>query len=161
LISLILQPQDHFIHRLTTLREEFICAIAGRLINLNIKFLARAQRRCFARENEIRSENFEAIPKEYDLRTFILPSLTDSDEYWHRVATKCFALSTQLGPPTFFLTFSMNPYWVDYQALKRGSGPFSDSAITAIVFKTKLFALMKFITHRKILGKVSAFVWRI
>jgi hypothetical protein len=27
LISLILQPQDHFIHQLISLREEFICAV--------------------------------------------------------------------------------------------------------------------------------------
>jgi hypothetical protein len=55
----------------------------------------------------------------------------------------------------------MNPYWVDHQVLKRDSGSFSDSAMTAIVFKTKFSALMKFIQQRRILGKVSAFVWGI
>jgi hypothetical protein len=110
LISLILQPRDNYIHRLTTLHEEFIRAIAGHSINLSITFPAQAQRHCFAREDEIRGENFEAIPKEYGMRTFIPSSLTDSDEYWHRVATKYFALSTQLDPPTFFLTFTMNLY---------------------------------------------------
>jgi hypothetical protein len=44
LISLILQPRDHFIHQLITLREEFVCAGFGRLVNLNIKFIAQAQR---------------------------------------------------------------------------------------------------------------------
>jgi hypothetical protein len=81
--------------------------------------LAQAQSRCFAWEDEIRDENSDGVPKEYGLRTFIPPSLTASDEYWHHVATKCFALSTQLGPPTFFLTFTMNPYWSEYQALRR------------------------------------------
>jgi hypothetical protein len=109
LISLILQPQDHFIHELITLREEFICAIFGRLVNLNIKFIAQAQRRYFAREDEILDQNPEGTPKEYGLRVFIPPSLTDSDEYWRHVATKCFAISTQLGSPTFFLTLAMNP----------------------------------------------------
>jgi hypothetical protein len=52
LISLILQARDHFIHELTTLREEVIYAEDGRLINLKIKFLAQAQRRCSAREDE-------------------------------------------------------------------------------------------------------------
>jgi hypothetical protein len=59
LISLILQPRDHFIHQLTTLREEFICAFFGRLVNLNIKFIAQAQRRYFAREDEILDQNTE------------------------------------------------------------------------------------------------------
>jgi hypothetical protein len=138
LISLILQPRDHFIHSLATLREEFICAVSGRLVNLKIKFLAQAQRRCFAREDEIRGENSESAPKEYGLRTFIPPSLTDSDQYWHQVAMKCFALSTQLGAPTFFLTFTMNPYWIDYQSLKRGDQ--TDSALCALIFKTRLSA---------------------
>jgi hypothetical protein len=40
LISLLLQPRDHFIHQLKTLREEFIGAGFGRLVNLNIKFIA-------------------------------------------------------------------------------------------------------------------------
>jgi hypothetical protein len=44
LISLILQPRDHFADQLITLREEFICAVFGRLVNLNIKFIAQAQR---------------------------------------------------------------------------------------------------------------------
>jgi hypothetical protein len=70
LISFILQPRDHFIHQLATLREEFICVVYGRLINIKIKFLARAQRHCFARENEIRNENSDEAPKEYGMRTF-------------------------------------------------------------------------------------------
>jgi hypothetical protein len=44
LISFILQPRHHFIHQLITLREAFICAVFGRLVSLNIKFIAQAQR---------------------------------------------------------------------------------------------------------------------
>jgi hypothetical protein len=101
LISFILQPRDHFIHQLITLREEFICAVFGRLVNLNIKFITQAQRRYFAREDEILDQNPGGSPKEYGLRTFIPPSLTDSDEYWRHIAPKCFAISIQLGSPTF------------------------------------------------------------
>jgi hypothetical protein len=38
---------------------------------------------------------------------------------------------------------------------------FADSAVAAIIFKVKLSALMDFIQKHQILGKVSAFVWRI
>jgi hypothetical protein len=55
----------------------------------------------------------------------------------------------------------MNPYWSEYQALKRGSTNYDDSAMTAMIFKMKLSALMKFLDKRQILGKISAFVWRI
>jgi hypothetical protein len=62
LISLILQSRDHFIHQLITLREEFTCAIFGRLVNLNIKFIVKVQRQYFARENEILDQNPEGSP---------------------------------------------------------------------------------------------------
>jgi hypothetical protein len=51
------------------------------LLNLNIKFIAQAQKRYFAREDKILEQNPEGRPKEYGLRTFIPPFLTDSDEY--------------------------------------------------------------------------------
>jgi hypothetical protein len=109
LISLILQPRDHFIHQLTTLREEFICTVFVCFVNLNIKFVAQAQRRYFARGDEILDQNSEGSPKEYGLRTFIPPSLTDNDEYWRHVATKCFAISTQLGSPLLFHFHNESP----------------------------------------------------
>jgi hypothetical protein len=46
-----------------------------------------------------------------------------------------------IGPSTF-LAFKMNPFWVDYQAFKRARETFADSAMGAIIFKTKLSALM-------------------
>jgi hypothetical protein len=161
LISPILQPRGQFIHQLATLRKEFICAVYGRLINLKIEFLAQAQRRCFAREDEVRADDCEDSSKEHGLRTFTPPSLVDSDEYWHHVATKCFAFSTKLGPPTLFLTFTMKLYRADDQPVKQGREIFADSAISAIIFKTKLSALMQFIQKHEILGRVSGFVSRI
>jgi hypothetical protein len=132
----------------------------GRLVNLNIKFIAQAQRRYFAREDEILDQNPKGSPKEYELRTFIPPSLTES-EYWRYVAIKCFAVSTHLGSSIFFLTFTMNPLWPDHKALMRGDGLFADSAIALIIFMIKLSALMNFIQKCQILDKVSAFVSRI
>jgi hypothetical protein len=135
--------------------------VYGRLITLKIKFLAQAQRQRLAKEDEIRADDCEDSSKEYGLRTFIPPSLVDTDEYWHHVATKCFTFSSQLGPPTFFLTFAMNAYWVDYQALKRGRETFADSPMGAIISKAKLSALMEFTQKHEISGRVSGFVWRI
>jgi hypothetical protein len=55
----------------------------------------------------------------------------------------------------------MNPHWPDYKALMRGDSVFADSAIAAIIFTIKLSALINFIQKHQIMGKVSAFVWRI
>jgi hypothetical protein len=130
------------------------------VININIKDLITAQA-ALAREHEVRQADEGPHDLEYGLRNFIPPSLTDSDEYWQTVAMKCFAISSQFGCPTFFLTFTRNPDWPDYQALKRNSGNFAHSAVMAIVFKSKLSALMKFLQDRKILGLVNAFGWRV
>jgi hypothetical protein len=55
----------------------------------------------------------------------------------------------------------MNPHWPDRRAFKRGDDVFADSAMAVIIFKTKLSVLMKFIQKKKIVGDVSAIVWRI
>jgi hypothetical protein len=69
-----------------------------------------------------------------------------------------FPLSWALQP---FFTFTVNLHWPDYKALMRGDGVFADSAIAAIRFKIKLSALMNCIQKHQILGKFSAFGWRI
>jgi hypothetical protein len=80
LISLVLQPRDHFTHQLGTLREQFICAVSGQPANLKIECPEQAGRRYLVREGEIwaADQNGE---KEYGMRTFIPPSMTDNDEY--------------------------------------------------------------------------------
>jgi hypothetical protein len=160
LISLALQKRSHFIHQFPTLRDEFICAGSGRIVNMSIQFHIRSQK-TLGREDEMRIPTPEGSDKEYGLRNFIPPSVTDTDEYWHSVANKCFAISTHLGTPMFFPTFTMNPCWPEYQALKGDSGNFADSANMAIVFKYKLSALMQFLTSKAILGKILGFVWSI
>jgi hypothetical protein len=114
-----------------------------------VKFPANAQKRHFPQEDEIRADIPDDAPKEYGMRTFIPSSLTDSNEHWQEVATKCFAISTQFGAPTFFLPFTMNPYWLDFQGLKRGDGLDLDSAMATLISRLKLNALVEFISRRK------------
>jgi hypothetical protein len=58
------------------------------LVNIKVKFLAQAQRQCFAREDEICGKSLEGIPKEYGSKAFIPLSLIDNDDYWCYVARK-------------------------------------------------------------------------
>jgi hypothetical protein len=113
-----------------------------------------------AREDEVRADD-EVVEKTFGLRTFVPASVLGTDEYWSSVASKCFAISSQLGPPTFVLTFTMNPYWPEYVALRRGLEVFSDSAIIAIVFKMRLGELIRTVRSSRLLGEVKGFVWRI
>jgi hypothetical protein len=161
LISLMLQPRTHFLHSMETLREEFLCATYGRLVNIQVKWLLAAQH-LRARQDEISTpETNEDQEREYGLRTFIPASMTDSDQYWHAVKEKCFALTSKLGPPTIFLTITMNPYWPDYDGLKRGTGSFSDGTGSSIMFRARMKWLMHFCKKKRIFGTVRGFVWRI
>jgi hypothetical protein len=159
-ISLVMQRRDHFIHAMPTLREEFICTVSGWLINLNMKDLIRTQK-LLAREDELRRGEESEEPREYGLRNFIPPSVIDNDEYWRSVGTKCFAISSELGPPTFFLTFTMNPHWHDDVALRRENKSFGDSPMIAMILKQRLSGLMKMLRTKELLGSILGFVWRI
>jgi hypothetical protein len=55
----------------------------------------------------------------------------------------------------------MNPHQADCPALKGGNEVVADSAMTAFIFKIRLSALIRFIQKNGILGRLSAFVWRI
>jgi hypothetical protein len=55
LICLMSQSRDHSMHAMEIPREEFICAISGRLVHIAVKNLFAAQRSFFAREDEIRA----------------------------------------------------------------------------------------------------------
>jgi hypothetical protein len=103
---LVLQEWHSFIHKLGTLREEFVCAVSERLLSLKIKFLTNAEKRHFAREDEIRCQIANDEPQKHGLRMFPLSSLVDSNECWREVAMKCFPILTQLEAPTFFFTFT-------------------------------------------------------
>jgi hypothetical protein len=123
--------------------------------------MAQAKRYFFLREDEVHGLSGDGEVKEYGVRQFIPASLPNSAEYLGEVVTKCFALSTQFGVPTFFLPFTMNLYLLEFMALKRGEGTFSDSAMATIGFPLKLNALVQKIKAEKSLGSVLAFVWRI
>jgi hypothetical protein len=116
---------------------------------------------CLAREDEVKGEgNRDNQFNEFGFRSFVPSSMTDTDQYWHGVKEKCFALASKLRPPTFFLAFTMNPYCPEYQSLKRGTGNFSDGFMAAIVFRARLKGLMQFCTTSRAVGYVRAFVWR-
>jgi hypothetical protein len=151
LILLISHPRDHSIHDSTILREDFIRAASGRLINLSIKFLPQAQRRCFAREDEIRHENSDEIRMENGRTNFIrFPSLKVMNSSiilmrnvllfqlsWAFQLSFSFPRRTGIGLNAKFLSETVNLVRI--------------LAISAIIFKTKPFVSTKFIKDPEIL----------
>jgi hypothetical protein len=80
-ICLISQGRDHFSDGLETLREEFLCHVSRRLVNISLKWMLAAQRIYLATEDEIReSEGRENGEEEFGLRIVIPDSMTDAGE---------------------------------------------------------------------------------
>jgi hypothetical protein len=59
------------------------------------------------------------------------------------------------------LTITINPYWPDYQALKRGSAHFSDATVISVIFRSLLKLFMKYCKTMRLFDDLNAFVWRI
>jgi hypothetical protein len=103
-------------------------------VNIQVKWLLSAHHLLMARDDEISgADTNDDQENESGLRTFIPASMTDSDQYWHAVKEKCFALTSKPGPPTFVLTITMNACWPDYRGLQRGTGNFSDGTVASII----------------------------
>jgi hypothetical protein len=135
----MLQPWDDSIHAMEKLREEFLCAASGRLVNIAVKWLWGAERNIFAREDELPGiDCSESGEKDLGLRIFISSLTTDTGQSWNYVDEKCFTLSSQMSPWTFFVGLTMNSYWPNHQALKTVSGNYSDAMMISIVFRSRL-----------------------
>jgi hypothetical protein len=145
-----------------THREECICAVSGRLVNVARTWLLAAERSYCGREDEIRAmDGNDNLEKDFGLRSFIPSSTIDRDQYERNVAEKCFALSKQMGRLTFFLTITMKPDWRDYRALKRGSTDFADVRMVSLVFQSGPKLLMKYCQTTRSFGDLKAFMWRV
>ena len=156
IVSLLFR--DYFLNQFYLLREEFLCAQYGRLLNMKIQYYLKAEKSYFAREDEIKDPN---LLKEYGEKTFIPTFLTNFDFYWKNLQNRCFTLSSILGHPTFFLTITFNPYWPEVVALKRAPTAYGDGSVVSVIFKFKLKSTIKFIKKSNILGKILGYVYRI
>jgi hypothetical protein len=92
--------------------------------------------RAMAREDEVHRDD-DVVEKSFGWRTFVPTSVLGTDDYWSGVASECFAISSQLGAPTFFLTFTMNAYWPEFMTRRRGAEALADSAMIAIDIKER------------------------
>jgi hypothetical protein len=68
------------------------------------------------------------------------------------------AISSQLGFPDIFITFTCNPNWPEIQreVLKDQLKPHDRPDIVSRVFKIKFDSLIKDLTAKQVLGKVVA-----
>jgi len=92
-------------------------------------------------------------------RVICPPSITGSPRNMHQRFLDSTAVVRVYGDPTFFITFTCDPSWIEIvHELLPGEKPFDRPDITARVFKLKKDALKKEIVKDGIFGLVQAFM---
>ena len=156
-----MQPMSHFIHKLSSLREEFLCSTYGRVMQSKINFEFHRQMLIF-KENEIRNGSvFDKNNSNLDfgIKTYIPSSFKGGPTHWKNLSNEAFLLSVSLGPPTFFITITENPYWPEIIALDNISY-LNNSSLLMRVFKQRRSSFLSYLKISKIFGDVKGFVWR-
>ncbi|XP_058751157.1 uncharacterized protein LOC131624213 [Vicia villosa] len=94
----------------------------------------------------------------------VLPStFVGSKRYMDQLYFDGMAISSKLGFPDLFVTFTCNPAWPEIQRALSGTNlkPHDRPDLITKVFKIKFDELMDDITKRHVLGKVIAFMYTI
>jgi hypothetical protein len=96
-------------------------------------------------------------------KRIVLPStFVGSRRYMDQLYFDGMAISSNVGFPDIFITFTCNPNWPEIQRclLKDNLKPHDRPDIISRIFKMKFDALMKDLTKNHILGKVLACKWK-
>ncbi len=155
--ALMMQPHDHWIHKLGTLREEFMIHQYCKLIYCQTEYWLNKQR-LNAKEKYL-DPNYSGTSISDGIKTFIPKSMTGAT-YWKEIQNNGFILSSKFGAPTFFLTFTTNPDWPEFADVGEDK-PFLNGSLVSRVFKIKFHKLIQYIQSHKLFGTVNAMIWRI
>jgi hypothetical protein len=72
------------------------------------------------------------------------------------------AIVQALGKPTYFITFTANPYWPEVdELLKAGQSRIDRADATLRVFRIKLQSLLDDLREGKILGAKSVYIFHV
>jgi hypothetical protein len=112
----------------------------------------------YHRLNEQVLNNNGQTPQKRGKRVILPSSFVGSRRYLDQLYFDGMAISSQIGFPDIFITFTCNPNWPEIQRelAKHRLQSHDRPDIISRVFKMKLDALMKDITRKHILGKVLA-----
>ena len=160
--AMCLMGKDYFLNKCPFLREEYICSVYGRLMQMRINFQFNLQMKIL-NEKEVRNgdifENGNQNLKQ-GIKTYIPASITGSPEYWKSVADGAFYLTLILGPPKFFITITENPHWNEIAALNFEKDVMMNSPLLSRIFYQKKRCLIDYIKKTKIFGNVKGILWR-
>lgn len=159
ILSMCMHSPDYYFNQCSALREEFICSVYGRLIQLRINFQYKLQKQLFMKK-EI-SSNMNQNDLQYGIKTYVPSSFTGSAQYWKKVFNQGFYMTLILGPPKFFVTITFNPKWNEVVALNNEPHLINNSPLIARIFNQKKHCFIDYIKKSKIFGNIEGLLWRI
>jgi hypothetical protein len=98
----------------------------------------------------------------------VMKSLRGTSSYWRRVREDLTRMLLQFGPPTFFVTLSMNDNAHDITRMMnsmcgegRGSHVREYPVLAARVFHRRFAAFMRYLKRSRVLGRLRDHFWRV
>ena len=145
------------LHRGRKLFQQWTCNCFARSDSEDLNFIKTHQR-------DLRADSYAKVQKRVaedtagSAKPVILPSsYTGSDRYFHKKLENAMAISRVCGKPTWFITFTMNPWCEEVMELLRpGESPYDRPDIIARVYWEKYKAFIKEIEKDGIFGKCIA-----
>lgn len=162
----ILFMQDNrtcWFHKLKLLREAYVVDIYGRIQDNKLSYLLKCMP-SLIKENEAKKlEAGEELSNDDEgSKSFLPSSFIGSNNYWNNLCHCACDLAARIGPPSFFLTITMNPYNYDSYGLITPSDDYNlDSISISRIFEIKLKVFIDWMTRQEILGEIKAIVYRI
>ena len=127
---------------------------------------------CLHNQNELRAELYQGLSDSVNAgdtngssvgRKLVLPSsFTGSPINMNQLYQDAMAIVRRYGKPDLFITFTCNPKWSEItNNLLNGQGPSDRPDLISHVFHQKLKKLLNDITHNRIFGEITAYVYTI
>ena len=137
LISMCMQNPSYYFNRCSALKEEFICSVYGRILQLRINYQFNLQKNLYMKK-EIFSNSNQTDNLKYGIKTYVPSTFTGSYQYWRKVSNQGFYMTLILGPPKFFVTITFNPKWNEVVALNpKDLNIIHNSPLIARIFNQK------------------------
>jgi hypothetical protein len=122
------------------LTNEYLVDMWSRALELRMNYLNQNIQR-------IAREDAELMGREYipDIENVLLPSSFIGSRRWtSEQVSDALAIASQFGGPTFFITMTSNPMWLEIQECLLPGQNFTDIPTVVVrIFKAKLHALIK------------------
>ena len=152
----------NYTNRGRRLFQQFLVDMYVKIETNNLSFF-------LANQQKIRKERYDVLckenPQNSGQRIILPPTFTGGPRYMKQKQQDALSFIGKYGSPDFFITFTMNPKWEEFNNPVKFCGKGYSSCdrpdLISRVFKMKTDELMNDLIKKKILGKTKAYLYSI